>query len=193
MAEVRIESRQLYEGKIVSLRVDSVRLPDGRSAQREVVGHREAVTVLAENDRGEILVINQFRYPAGEVLTELPAGIVEPGEECVEAAVRELQEETGWRPGEIAEISAFYTSPGFSDELLRMYYATNLTPSKLKHDEDEFIVSRFLTPESALKLAAEGAIRDAKTLYGIYWWLHYKPAKSAEPAKPAKNLGSAEV
>ena len=171
LREERVDSRTIYEGRILSLRVDRIKLPDGRVTSREVVAHNMAVVVLAENERGELLMINQFRYPAGEVIMELPAGIVDEGEDCIIAAARELREETGWKPGRIAKIGEFYTSPGFCDERLIMYYATDLTWDKLPEDDDEFIVPVFLSRETAFKLAEEGRIRDAKSLYGVYWWL----------------------
>jgi ADP-ribose pyrophosphatase len=177
LREERVSSETIYRGKILNLRVDSVKLPGGKIRPREVVEHKNAVVVLAENDRGEILLINQFRYPAGEVLIELPAGIVEPGEESAAAAERELREETGWKPGKISKIGELYTSPGFSDELLIMYYAADLTLDELPFDEDEFIVPSFFSREAVLKLAEEGGIKDAKSLYGVYWWLYRTPAR----------------
>jgi ADP-ribose pyrophosphatase len=171
LREERVESRVIYEGRIIDLKVDKIRLPDGRITSREVVGHDQAVVILAENERDELLMIKQFRYPAGEVLIELPAGIVEDGEDLAEAAARELREETGWRPGRMEKIGEFYTSPGFSDELLVMYHATELAWDKLPMDEDEFIVPFFLSRDAVFKHAEEGLIRDAKSLYGLYWWL----------------------
>ena len=172
LKEERVSSEIIYKGRILNLRIDSVKLPSGRIKPREIVEHKKAVVILAENERGEILLINQFRYPAGEVLIELPAGIVEHGEDCAAAAERELREETGWKPGKMSKIGEFYTSPGFSDELLIMYYAADLTLDELPLDEDEFIVPSFFSKEAVLKLAAEGGIRDAKSLYGVYWWLY---------------------
>jgi ADP-ribose pyrophosphatase len=172
MVEECVESRRVYDGRVVNLRVDSVRLSGGRIAKREVVEHRPAVVVLAENDAKQILLIRQFRYPAGEVLIELPAGIVEDGEDFASAAVRELQEETGWKPGSMTKVAEFYTSPGFCGEFLALFYAEGLVEEKLPADDDEFIIPKFASAEEVERLLEEGAVRDCKTLLGLFWWLN---------------------
>ena len=182
LAEARLGGRMIYEGSILNLRLDEIRLPDGRVRSREVVEHRRAVVVLAENGAGEILMVNQFRYPAGEVMLELPAGVVERGEDCSSAAERELREETGWKPGHMTKIAEFYTSPGFCDEVLEMYYATDLSWDKLPEDEDEFIVSCFVSRDEVRRRAETGLIRDAKSLLGIYWWLYRSLTTGGEGA-----------
>jgi ADP-ribose pyrophosphatase len=172
LVEERVDGNQLYDGRIIRLRVDRVRLPGGRIVSREVIEHRPAVVVLAENKAGEVLLIDQFRYPANEVLIELPAGIVEDGEEYEAAAIRELQEETGWRPGSVTKVAEFFSSPGFTSELLVLFYASGLSASKLPEDEDELIIPRFESESAVEELLSAGAIRDGKTLFGLYWWLH---------------------
>jgi len=171
LTEKKLDSRRIYEGRILNLRVDRVLLPNDREGMREVVEHAPAVAILATNESGEVLLIEQFRYAAGERLLELPAGIVETGEDPQQTAVRELQEETGWKPGSIRKIATFFTSPGFSDELLLLYYADHLQESKLPQDDDEFIVPRFCSREEIANLITDGRIRDAKTLAALCWWL----------------------
>ncbi len=109
--EERVSGNLVYRGRILNLRLDNVRLPNGRRALREVVEHAPAVAIVAETREKELLLVRQFRYPAGESLLEVPAGLVEPGESSIETAVRELQEETGYSAGKIEEICRFYTSP----------------------------------------------------------------------------------
>jgi ADP-ribose pyrophosphatase len=176
LAERSVESSRIYDGRIIRLKVDKVKLPNGRITTREVVEHKPAVVILAENEDEEVLLINQFRYPAGETLIELPAGIVEQNEDYREAAIRELQEETGWKPRTMTKVAEFYTSPGFSSELLILFHAAGLAPDKLPADDDEFIIPQFASMNDIELLLKEGAVRDGKTLFGLYWWLHEKRA-----------------
>ena len=179
-AEVCAESRTIYEGRVLNLRVDRVTLPDGRLASREVVEHKPAAVIIAENERGELLLIRQFRYPVHTDILELPAGIVEPDEDYEAAAVRELQEETGWRPERVERIAEVYSSPGFSDELFIIFFATSLRESPLPCDDDEFIEPIFVPRVEVEAMLAEGRIVDAKTLLGIYWWLYDRKCKKRE-------------
>lgn len=171
LGEKKIQSERIYDGRALNLRVDVVSLQDGRSFKREVVEHDPAVVVVAEDEKGHVLLIEQFRYPVNRVITELPAGVVERGEDTRAAAIRELQEETGWKPGSIQLAARFYSSPGYADEELILYHASELTLSKLPHDEDEVIVPRFVPKEEARRMIESGEIVDAKTLVGLYWWL----------------------
>jgi ADP-ribose pyrophosphatase len=164
-------------GRILNLRVDRVRLPDGRSAKREVVEHRPAVVILAENDASEVLLVNQFRYPANRVLIELPAGIVEEGEDPEEAAIRELQEETGWKPRSVRRVGSFFSSPGFCSEMLTLFHATGLVEERRPADDDEFIVAGFASQSEIERLLASGDATDGKTLFALYWWLYGKTSK----------------
>lgn len=177
LSEVCVGSERIYDGRILRLRRDSVKFPDGRIGHREVVEHDPAVVIIAENEDEELLLIEQFRYPVMEAILEFPAGIVERGEEYEEAAVRELQEETGWKPGRQELVTEVFSSPGFTTELFVIYYATGLTRSKLPQDEDEFIVPRFCSRAEVERLLEDGAIVDGKTLLGLYWWLRKKDAR----------------
>jgi ADP-ribose pyrophosphatase len=156
----------------LNVRVDSVKLPCGRIARREVAEHQPAVAVLAENENEEALLIRQYRYAAGEALIELPAGIAEPGEEFADAAIRELREETGWKPSRVERVAEFFTSPGFSNELLTLFYATDLTRDSLPQDDDELILARFASRPEIERLMERGCVKDGKTLFALYWWLN---------------------
>ncbi|MDR3254019.1 MAG: NUDIX hydrolase [Synergistaceae bacterium] len=177
-SETRVESKSVYDGKILNLRVDRVRLTDGRLVSREVVEHRPAVVILAENDDESVALVRQYRYAAGETLFELPAGLAEPSEDIAESAVRELREEVGLRPSRVEKVAEFYTSPGFTDEIISMFYATGLSPDRLPLDDDELLVAGFASRGEIEDLLRAGSIKDCKTLFGLHWWLNKLNARS---------------
>ncbi|MGC9489968.1 MAG: NUDIX hydrolase [Thermovirgaceae bacterium] len=172
--ERKITSNILYRGRIVNLKVDNVILPTGQKTTREVVEHGPAVAVLAVDASGRILLVRQNRYPVGEVLLEVPAGLVEPGESARETAVRELREETGYKPGYMEEVMRFYTSPGFSTELIILFFATDCEHAPLEQDFDENIELEPVDSRSVADYLENGQIRDAKTLAALCWYLYHK-------------------
>jgi ADP-ribose pyrophosphatase len=150
------------------LRVDRVELPEGRAAVREVVEHAPVVGIVALDGRGNVLLVRQYRLPAQQSLLEIPAGGVDPGESAEEAAQRELQEEIGQRAGCLEHLCSFFLSPGYCDEYMYLYLATELEPSGLAADADETIEVVRLPLSEALRLIDRGEICDAKTILGLW-------------------------
>ncbi|GAB6929897.1 ADP-ribose pyrophosphatase [Paenibacillus sp. JCM 10914] len=171
--ETTLSTTSVFEGKIISLQVDTVRLPDGQTATREVVRHPGAVAILAIKD-DKILMVDQFRQPLGRCEVEIPAGKLERGEDPLEAAKRELEEETGYTCGSIRKLHAFYTSPGFADEIIHLYVAEDLSKGEMNPDEDEFLELMEITLDEANALIRETRISDAKTILAVYAWQAYK-------------------
>ena len=157
----------IFAGKILKLRVDTVKLPNGREATREVIEHAPAVAIVPITDDGQVVFVRQYRYPVGEVLLEVPAGKLDDGELPHECASRELEEETGFTARSMEEVGAFYTTPGFSNELMHLFIARGLSRHAPRPDEDEFISTELIPIERALDMAKSGQIRDAKTLAGL--------------------------
>ena len=165
LRENKIRGERVHEGIILDLEVDRVRLPSGVEASREVVRHRGAVVILPLHEDRRVEFVRQYRYPTEAVLLELPAGKLDPGEEPRECAGRELAEETGWQPVEIHELGSFFTTPGFSDEVLHAFIATPLEPApEVAQDPDEAIEIVTMTVDEALAACRDGNIRDSKTL-----------------------------
>ncbi|HKU81524.1 MAG TPA: NUDIX hydrolase, partial [Candidatus Tumulicola sp.] len=135
----------------------------------DVVEHGPSVTIIATPARDEIVLVRQFRHPAGRALWELPAGTAEPGEDPMAAAVRELREETGYRPAGIRPLGAFYSTPGFCDELVYFYHAHGLEPGEQALDEDERIEVATLSYASAWALVHSGQVADCKTVLALLW------------------------
>lgn len=164
MSEQVLRTTRVYDGRVVSLRVDDVRLPSGRTAVREIVEHRGAVAIVPF-DAGEVLLVRQHRAATGGMLLEVPAGTLEPGE-TVEAAVeRELAEEVGLR-GRYERLIAFYPSPGILTEVVHLFLATALEPYRLDAEEEDLTVVR-LPLRDAVAQIASGEIRDAKSIIGL--------------------------
>ena len=163
-----IETEKVFNGRVFDVRRDQVRLPDGRTARLDIVDHNPAVTLLPLDEMGRIWFIRQYRHPAAEVLLELPAGVVETGEEPEKSAGRELQEEIGMSAQTLEKLGEFYLAPGYSTEYMYLYLATGLSASVLPHDEDEFIEIEQVPVSQAYQMAYEGRIRDGKTLAALF-------------------------
>jgi ADP-ribose pyrophosphatase len=165
--ETLISRKIIFEGKIMTVRVDTVRLPNGAEATREVVDHADAVTIVPVDGDGNVVLVRQYRHPLGMDLLELPAGGIEEGEEPVAAAQRELREETGLAAGKLVALGGFYSAPGFLTEYLHLFLATDLTESPLAPDPDEFVeVVRIPIPELKAMIS-RGDVQDSKTIAGV--------------------------
>ncbi|MCL1940740.1 MAG: NUDIX hydrolase [Synergistaceae bacterium] len=171
--EKQIGTKRIYDGKILNLRVDEVEMSSNARAVREVIEHKPAVGVLAVTENDSVLLVSQFRYAVGEEMLEICAGLVEEGESFRETAVRELQEELGYYPRELEEVARFYVSPGFCEELIVLFIAKNLSPSKLEHDEDEELSAVEVPVLEIPALLKSGAIKDGKTWAALVWFLNY--------------------
>ncbi|WP_127575070.1 NUDIX domain-containing protein [Paenibacillus barengoltzii] len=169
LKETTVSTESIFQGRVISLQLDTVKLPDGTTATREIVKHPGAVAVLAVHE-GRLLLVDQYRQAMGRCELEIPAGKLEPGEDPAEAAVRELQEETGYRCDKLIHLHSFYTSPGFADEIIHLYLAEQLSAGEMSLDADEFLEVQEVTLEEALDLISEGRIADAKTILAVYIW-----------------------
>ncbi len=171
LEEKTIKTEQIFNGKVISLQVDDVELPNGKNSKREIVKHPGAVAVIPLTDDNKIVMVEQFRKPLEKAIVEIPAGKLEKGEDPELCAKRELEEETGYVCGEIEKLVSFYTSPGFADEILHIYAARKL--SKIENpaipDEDEFVDVIELTLEEAQAYIADQKIHDAKTVYAVQY------------------------
>ena len=170
--EPTLQSERVYQGKVVSLRVDTVELPSGRQTKREIVEHGACTAVVAIDADGDVLLVRQYRKAVEEALLEIPAGNVEPEEEPLECARRELEEETGFGAEKWRELGFFYSSPGFCTEGMRVYLATGLRQAEREADEDEIIEVVRVPLSSVAETIATGEIRDAKSIAGLLMALH---------------------
>lgn len=164
--EKTVKKTYLFNGKILNLRRDEVVLPDGKGAIREVVEHSGGSAVLCVKD-GKILLVKQFRYPYKEEVWEIPAGKINDGETPEQTAIRELEEEGGIKADRVIKMFDVYPSPGYTDEIIRIYKAEGLTETELKLDEGEFLSGEWFTFEEVEEMIFNGAIKDGKTLIAV--------------------------
>ena len=159
-----IESRRVFDGRVLGLRVDRVRLGNGRVSELEVVRHGGAVAIAAVNAASEVLLVRQFRYATGDWLVEVPAGKLDPGEDPRAAAVRELEEETGFRAGAVEALGWVWTTPGFSNEKIWFYLARELAPSSQALEDDEVLTVERVALLDIVEQALDGRLHDSKSV-----------------------------
>lgn len=162
--EKTLESRRVFDGRLLRMDVDTVSLPNGEQSVREVVHHPGGVCVLPLHDDGTVSVVEQFRYPYKEVVAELPAGKLEPGEDPDDAIRRELSEEVGLTAAEWHKMGVFYPTPGYTDEVLRLYFARGLSQGSCHPDDDEFLAPRRVPLAELVDRVMDGTLKDGKTI-----------------------------
>lgn len=175
-----ISSRIAYKGPVFTVTTDQVEEPGGIRARRDVIRHSGSIVVLAVDDEKaklSILLERQYRHAANSLMWELPAGRIDPGENPLAAAKRELLEETGYTARTWKKILYFYVSPGFLDETMTIYLARGLRAGEAQPEADEKIAIRFFDLQDAVEMAVSNRIRDAKTICGILWFARAKNRK----------------
>ncbi|WP_423799008.1 NUDIX domain-containing protein [Neobacillus sp. SAB-20_R2A] len=171
LEEKTLKSEEIFSGKIISLHLQEVELPNGKTSKREIIKHPGAVAILAVTPENKIIMVEQYRKALERTIVEIPAGKLEKGEEPASCARRELEEETGYVCESLELLTSFFTSPGFADEIVHVYLAKGLTKKEdsAALDEDEFVNLEELTLEEALQYVKEQKIYDAKTIYAVQY------------------------
>ena len=159
--------KNIYQGRVVNLNLETVRLPNGATVELEIIHHPGAAAIVPMKDEETVLLIRQYRHAAGGYILEIPAGTLRPGEDPGACAARELEEEIGFRPSALEPLAAFFTTPGFTDEVIHIYKATGLMPGKQNLDHDEVLEVVELPLREAIGRIGDGTIRDGKTIVGL--------------------------
>src|SRR5438067_2935986 len=168
MSEAKLlSSRIAYKGNHIQVREDRVIEPAGHECSREIVVHPGAVCIVARPTADDVILIRQYRHATGRELLEIPAGTLHDGEDPRECAIRELEEEAGYRAAEMVERARFWTTPGFTTEFMYLYEATGLTKTQINPDDDEVIEVDIVPRSKALQMIDDGEIQDAKSILGL--------------------------
>lgn len=163
-----VSSKMIYDGKLVHLRLDTIRLED-QTFEREIIQHLGAVAMVPFDADGNVVFVRQYRAGSASDLLEIPAGTLEPGEDRLDCARRELQEEIGMFPETLEKLGDIWVAPSYTTEMITIYIATGLKPSKLAADHDERITTVAIPFDKALEMALSNEITDSKTLVGLMW------------------------
>jgi ADP-ribose pyrophosphatase len=169
LKETKIDGEIAYDGGFLKVHRDTVSLPDGKHTKREYIRHPGAVVIIPVLDDGKILLERQYRYPNDRVFIELPAGKIDPGEDPLACAIRELEEETGYTASEWKFVSTIHNAIAYSDEHLDIFLARGLTAGETKLDDGEFIETITVTVDEMLDWVRSGKITDVKTVIGAFW------------------------
>ena len=167
--EKTIKVDNIYEGKILSLRVETVEMPDKKYSKREIVDHMKGVGIIAFDGEDSIYLVRQYRKAIDEFTLEIPAGLVEANEKPIDTAKRELQEEIGYKPLDIEYLFDMHASPGFTNDKLSFFLAKDLEESKLEEDEDEFLERKSFKIDDIYNMVINGEITDAKTIIAVMY------------------------
>jgi ADP-ribose pyrophosphatase len=175
--EKKLATEQIYQGRAVNIRVDTVEKASGKKTTREVVEHPDCVAVVPLDGQGNVLLVRQFRHAVGKFLLEIPAGGIDPGEEPLDSVRRELQEEIGYFPHRIEKLGGFYSVPGYGTEYLHCFVVTDLVPSRLVAEDTDDIELVRVPKEEIPGLIASGEICDAKSIAALFTFLFIREGK----------------
>jgi ADP-ribose pyrophosphatase len=169
--EKTLSRRYIFKGRAINLRVDTILTADGRETTREIVEHVECISVVPVDNNGDILLVRQYRKAVEQEMLEIPAGLIDPGEDPETAVKREMQEETGFLPQRVERLCGLYSTPGYSTEYIYLYLATDLKPSRLTAEDTAGIQLVRVKPRQIAKMIESGEICDSKTIAALMYYL----------------------